>query len=399
MNSPRVLVTGSAGLVGRAVMSRLRALGLMPPESPDRAGGSAEVLRADLTDAMKAATIVNQVAPTAIVHLAGTATGDQASSTARTWRATRNLLEAVAQLAPESAVIVFGSAAEYGDPLTARVAEDHPTLRSPTTVDRSSSSRCSPLTRCHTACASASCGLSISSRASSRPPPRSAICVGNCFAQRADETVRCGRLDIVRDFVPLDFVVETLVRLLQLDEWPSRLNICSGTGIELADVLTAMATHFGAEINAKPIPELAAITAPKRIVGDPSLLRSYGLSCEPTPDALARVMIVAAGHNRLFSGSLSDKLTEAQIYVGNVGETADIVGSVQLELLLENGLEPSDHVLDIGCGALVAGKPLLEFLEPGHYVGIEPNVWLLDAVLTSDSAVRHLCNVKSRSSS
>jgi SAM-dependent methyltransferase len=70
----------------------------------------------------------------------------------------------------------------------------------------------------------------------------------------------------------------------------------------------------------------------------------------------------------------------AQVYVGNTGENFFIVGRLQLDLLKMNGCTPASQVLEIGCGCLVAGRPIIEYLNAGGYVGIEPNTWLLDAV-------------------
>src|SRR4051794_20426303 len=78
--------------------------------------------------------------------------------------------------------------------------------------------------------------------------------------------------------------------------------------------------------------------------------------------------------------TLSSRFVEAQNYVGNPGEDYFIVGLLQLELLLMNGCRPDSHVLEIGCGALVAGRPILQFLNADRFVGIEPNTWLLEAV-------------------
>ena len=77
---------------------------------------------------------------------------------------------------------------------------------------------------------------------------------------------------------------------------------------------------------------------------------------------------------------VDDVFQQAQVYVGNDGDNYFIVGELQLELLRQNGCTPSSYVLEIGCGCLVAGRPIIDFLEPGRYVGIEPNFWLLDAV-------------------
>ncbi len=64
-------------------------------------------------------------------------------------------------------------------------------------------------------------------------------------------------------------------------------------------------------------------------------------------------------------------------YVGNIPEN----GAVQLDLLLREGLKKDNYVLEIGCGALVASIPIMSFLEPEHFVGIDPNKWLIDASL------------------
>jgi spermidine synthase len=74
-----------------------------------------------------------------------------------------------------------------------------------------------------------------------------------------------------------------------------------------------------------------------------------------------------------------DPWTHAQVYVGNAGADYQMAGICQLELLKRNNLRPHHHVLEIGCGALAAGRPLIQFLNADRYVGIEPNGWLVDA--------------------
>jgi cyclopropane fatty-acyl-phospholipid synthase-like methyltransferase len=43
----------------------------------------------------------------------------------------------------------------------------------------------------------------------------------------------------------------------------------------------------------------------------------------------------------------------------------------QSDFLIAHGLQPEDRLLDIGCGTLRGGLPLIEYLDAGHYVGIE----------------------------
>ena len=41
----------------------------------------------------------------------------------------------------------------------------------------------------------------------------------------------------------------------------------------------------------------------------------------------------------------------------------------QIAFLKERGLVPSSQLLEIGCGPLTGGIPIIEYLEPGNYVG------------------------------
>jgi SAM-dependent methyltransferase len=43
----------------------------------------------------------------------------------------------------------------------------------------------------------------------------------------------------------------------------------------------------------------------------------------------------------------------------------------QIELLKNLGLKPSHRLLELGCGPLTAGLPLIEYLDPGHYTGVD----------------------------
>jgi len=43
----------------------------------------------------------------------------------------------------------------------------------------------------------------------------------------------------------------------------------------------------------------------------------------------------------------------------------------QIELLKNLGLKPSHQFLELGCGPLTAGLPLIEYLDPGHYTGVD----------------------------
>jgi SAM-dependent methyltransferase len=55
------------------------------------------------------------------------------------------------------------------------------------------------------------------------------------------------------------------------------------------------------------------------------------------------------------------------------------LGKLQFEFLLTEGLSPEHYLLDIGCGSLRGGVHFINYLEPGHYFGIERSRELLAA--------------------
>ncbi|GAB3734871.1 hypothetical protein GCM10028862_18220 [Luteimonas pelagia] len=50
----------------------------------------------------------------------------------------------------------------------------------------------------------------------------------------------------------------------------------------------------------------------------------------------------------------------------------------QIDYLRGQGLRPSDRLLDLGCGTLRGGIPLIAYLEPGRYVGVDVRREVID---------------------
>jgi len=55
----------------------------------------------------------------------------------------------------------------------------------------------------------------------------------------------------------------------------------------------------------------------------------------------------------------------------------DLVAAMGFSLLTSLGIRQHHRLLDIGCGSLRIGRLFIPYLDPGHYVGIEPNDWLV----------------------
>lgn len=54
-----------------------------------------------------------------------------------------------------------------------------------------------------------------------------------------------------------------------------------------------------------------------------------------------------------------------------VGEWDKDIGELQFEFLKDEGLEPSDSLLDLGCGTLRGGRYFIPYLNPGKYMGLD----------------------------
>jgi SAM-dependent methyltransferase len=85
-----------------------------------------------------------------------------------------------------------------------------------------------------------------------------------------------------------------------------------------------------------------------------------------------------------YGGRLSDAQIAAGRHRDSVGGAWEEIGRLQLDYLVAAGLSPSDHLLDVGCGALRGGLHFVRFLEPGHYFGIDVNKSLLRAALSKE---------------
>jgi nucleoside-diphosphate-sugar epimerase len=288
-----VLVTGSTGLIGAPLLRLLRDRGFETHGVSRTALTCALTHRVDMTSATATAALVERVRPSVVIHLVGgresTLDGLRKSNVVPTV----NLLHAAARLVPPPAVITTGSAAEYGEPANGIASESDV----PRPVTEYGRAKVEASTIARGIAAASDIRLCIVRPFNVVAPDLpSASALGNMRRQLLEETgtrrvVRCGRLDVVRDFVPIEFVLEAFARLLELHDWPDLMNVCSGVGIELGSVLRAMAAELGVEAEAIPIPELVAIPAADSIVGDATVLHALSLVCEPTAVSLARVLL------------------------------------------------------------------------------------------------------------
>ena len=302
----RLLVTGAGGLVGREL---LPALGSGPDEvfALGRSPADLPAYRVcDLGDPEATRRVVAEIRPDAVIHLAGGTAASRHALYRDNVLSTVHLLEAAAGLAAAPYCIVLGSAAEYGN-IAAELIDETSPLEPCTAYGRAKAAQTtlaesicrqhgipltvlrpfnlvSPHLPLEPALGSLRRQLLASGVAEEKAPGEG--------SERKVRRVRCGRLDVIRDFVPVAFVVAAMQRLLAAPAPGLTINVCSGVGIELGELLTAMARRLGVELAVEIDPVLAALPAAPRAVGDPARLRQrLGLAIAPTPEALAELLL------------------------------------------------------------------------------------------------------------
>lgn len=62
-----------------------------------------------------------------------------------------------------------------------------------------------------------------------------------------------------------------------------------------------------------------------------------------------------------------------------IGGAWDTHGKRQLDFLTSQGLLPEHRLLDVGCGCFRAGRHFIDYLDDGHYYGIDANHSLIEA--------------------
>ena len=292
--SRRILVTGATGLIGRELLPVLRAAG----EEIFALGRSAADLpgyiACDLSDQSATRSAIERLRPDTVVHLAGGARPSRHELYRDNVLATVHLFYAAASLETPPWFIVFGSAAEYGDASSAPLRESSP-LRPVTEYGRAKVAQTTLaewIGRAH--------GIPLTilrpfNIVSSHLPPSTAL--GSMrqqllATQDAERQIRCGRLDIVRDFVPLAGVSEVVRRLLDRPAPGRVLNICSGVGIAVGEILAALARRLRVTVRITTDPTLATMPAAPCVVGDPAAMQeAVGLAIASTPEELAEILL------------------------------------------------------------------------------------------------------------
>ncbi|MGI8686499.1 MAG: GDP-mannose 4,6-dehydratase [Acidimicrobiales bacterium] len=271
----RGYVTGGAGFVGRWLAAHLEKAGdeVLAP--------GAEV---DVTDAPAVARSMAAAAPDAVYHLAGLAhvqrSWDEPAEYLRVNAGgTLNVLEAARACAVAPLVLVISSAEVYGGvrPEQLPVGEDEP-MRPVSPYAASKAAAELVAVQAHLGRGIAAVRARPFNHAGPGQAPTFAI---PAFARRIVEAqrdgageLRVGNLSARRDIVDVRDVVRAYRLLVEHGEPGEAYNVCTGSSVEVGELVERLLALAGADLRLEPDPALLRPVDVPELRGDPSRLRA-----------------------------------------------------------------------------------------------------------------------------
>ena len=273
--SERVLITGGAGFTGRPLAERLRQNG-HDVVSLCHDANDVRSFKVDLCDFDAITRALTQIRPSAIVHLAGIAATTH-SNIGEMYSAnvvgTANLFAAlgIAKIDPRI-VIVASSAQVYAVPDPERPLTEDGALAPKThyaVSKRATEEIAAIYSRQFPIIITRPFNYTGPGQTTNFLVPK----IVQHYAERRRE-IRLGNLNLFRDFSDIGRVVEAYSRLVSQSIDPTTVNICSGRGVYLADILTMMDDISGHTVTPVTDPSLLRDDEPRSIVGSPSRIEA-----------------------------------------------------------------------------------------------------------------------------
>jgi GDP-4-dehydro-6-deoxy-D-mannose reductase len=299
----RALILGASGFIGGALARHLAATGdevVGLSRRPAGRGGACRWLPlADPADAAALAAILAAVAPDTVFHLAGSAAAPSAEQRSCSIALTRALLRAAAARPRPPAVLLVGSAAEYGElPAEALPATEGLVCRPATPYGRAK------LAQTRLGLAAAAAGLPVVMARLFNvigPGLPGHLALGrfarSLAAMPPGGVLATGPLDAERDFVALEDAVRVLAGLARTPAAIGQVvNVCSGRAVRMERLVRDLVRISGRRARIAIDPGRHGISAVPRMVGSPARLAALGLAVA-VPDfeaALGRLWDAAA---------------------------------------------------------------------------------------------------------
>lgn len=272
----RVLITGIKGFTGRYVAAELERHGWeVCGIGSHEEVGDARYRRVDLLDSPGLRTVIAEVQPDAVVHLAAIAFvghGDADAFYTVNLIGTRNLLAALAACdrVPEC-VLLASSANVYGNATEGVLGEAAPP--SPANDYAVSKLAMEYMARLW---------MDKLPIVIARPFNYTGVGQSESFLlpkivghfRRREEVIELGNLDVWRDFSDVRAVAEAYRRLLETGAAGATVNVCSGQTHSLREVISMAEGICGRPIRVQVNPAFVRANEVKSLCGDASRLRS-----------------------------------------------------------------------------------------------------------------------------
>lgn len=285
MGRLRALLTGRSGFTGRYVAEELEAAGYDVFGLTDRALSSdTRSISANLLDREAVALAVAEVRPDVVLHLAAisfVAHGDVDEIYRVNVVGTRNLLDALAGLARKPQTVVLASSANiYGNAKVEPITED--TQPAPTNDYAVSKLAMEYMARLW---------MDRLPIVITRPFNYTGVGQSEQFLipkivghfRRGERVIELGNTHVSRDFGDVRDVARAYEAIAGRVLPGETLNICSGTGHSLDDVLDMMAVIAGYRIEVHVNPAFMRKNDVNRLVGSDARLRGKVDLLAPTP--------------------------------------------------------------------------------------------------------------------
>ncbi|MCW3095627.1 MAG: NAD-dependent epimerase/dehydratase, partial [Chthonomonadaceae bacterium] len=290
--SPRILITGANGFVGRHLIAALQAKEDVQifaathaiAENSLNTGGDRPIVQAllDITNAAATLRLLVDIRPTHIVHLAARASGadaDREAVFAVNVEGTRHLLQAARSLAEPPRTLLVSTGYVYGNTDAERPARESDPVASSGKFGAYTDSKIAMETL-----AAEYGNLAISVRAFSHTGPGQAPTFAiPAFARQLariergyqDPEIMVGNLEARRDLLDVRDVVKAYVLLLQWGVPGETYNVANGAPVSMREILDRLR---------------ALCTTPTEVHIDPKRLRPADIACS-SGDALKLRMV------------------------------------------------------------------------------------------------------------
>ena len=271
-----VLVTGARGFAGRHLVAALQQRGVQVVRGPS------DGVDVDVTDLAAVELTLRRAQPRAIVHLAArtwlpAVLADPRASFAVNVGGTLHVLDAAAQHAPQARIIVVSSSTVYGVPNTAQLLHEdsareplHPyalqKLLAEALAERARSTGQDVLIARPFNHVGAGMQPTISLAHFARQ-------LALIEAGKAEPRLLTGNLAPVRDFLPVQDVIDAYLHLLEYRGPETCFNIASGTGHSMASMLERLRIRCARKAELGIDPARLRQDDPPFLVGDASRLR------------------------------------------------------------------------------------------------------------------------------